>query len=269
MDRTSNIVVLISCMHENAQEVIKKTNLETDVVVINQCDIDSEEELSFLDGKGNSHRAIIVHTTERGLSKSRNMAIRKAEVYGICLVCDDDEVLTAGYEERITDAYQKLSGAQVIAFSISCDQYTRTYSQVDKKLGFVEILKTSSQQISFKRNDVVSKGICFDEKMGSGTGNGGGEENKFLLSCRKAELNMYYHPFCVATIYKGDSKWFKGYTEQFFQNQGWTDRRLLGPFLGFVYIFYWSIFRRCEYKKDGISLYKALKNSLKGYFSKR
>lgn len=256
-------------MFEKTQDIIKKTNLETDVVIVNQCDDDIEEELSFSDNNGDTHRAIIINTTERGLSKSRNMAIKRAEGYDICLICDDDEVLTSGYESIITEAYQKLKGSQVIAFSISCNQYTRQYSQTEKKLGFVEILKTSSQQISFKRNDVVSKNIRFDEKMGSGTGNGGGEENMFLLNCRKARLNMYYHPFCVATIYKGESKWFSGYTEKFFQNQGWTDRRLLGSFWGFIYIFYWSIFRRAEYKKDGMSLYSVVKNSLIGYFTKK
>ena len=68
---------------------------------------------------------------------------------------------------------------------------------------------------------------------------------------------------------KIDIKWFKGYTPVFFQNQGWTDRRLLGRWLGLAYIFYWSIFRRGEYKKDGLSVYAAIKNSLIGYFTKR
>lgn len=49
--------------------------------------------------------------------------------------------------------------------------------------------------------------------MGSGTGNGGGEENRFLLDCRKAGFKMFYIPKVIASIGKGDSKWFKGYTE--------------------------------------------------------
>ena len=260
--------VLISCMHEKDKSIVQRSNIQTDCVVVNQCDTNSIDNYTFRNNKGQECKVIFINTTERGLSKSRNMAISNAWA-DICLICDDDENLSENYADEILKAYHQYENTDVMAFSIKCDQYTREYPKTSKKLRFIEVLKTSSQQISFKRKSVLDKGILFDEKMGSGTGNGPGEETMFLLTCKKNGLALFYNPFCVATICKGDSKWFKGYTEKFFQNQGWTDRRLLGPILGFIYILYWSIFRRAEYKKDGLSVYSALKNSLVGYFSKR
>lgn len=269
MKNNNNLVVLISCMNENDYSILERTKLESDAVVINQCNHNSEEIINFTDIHGNNHKVIYVCTTERGLSKSRNLALSYSKGYNYALICDDDENLTSGYEEIILNAYDTDPNIDVFAFAISCDQYSRKYDDFVKKLGFIEILKTSSQQISFKIDSILHNNISFDEKMGSGTGNGAGEETKFLLDCRNKGLNMYYHPFIVAKILKGESQWFNGYTEKYFINQGWTDRRLLGNVLGLAYIFYWTIFRHSEYSKDNISIWKALKCSLKGYFLKR
>lgn len=263
-----SVQVLISCMHEKDTSIVQRSQVQSDCVVVNQCDIDSTEEFTFVNDEGHECKVLFINTTERGLSRSRNLAIRNAWA-DICLICDDDERLTPGYVKAIEEAYMGINGAEVIAFAISCDHYSRIYSTSVKRLSFIETLKTSSQQISFKRGSVINLGICFDEKMGSGTGNGPGEETMFMLTCKKKGLKQYYHPFCVATICKGNSQWFHGYTEKYFQNQGWVDRRLLGPVLGLAYIFYWTLFRKSEYKSDGISVSSALKNSLKGYFSKR
>ena len=256
-------------MHEENYEILGRTNVQTDAIVINQCNRESVERIQFIDKFNNVHNAVFVCTTQRGLSKSRNMALNYAAGYDICIICDDDEIMSDNYDSLLNEAYNKYRTADVIAFSIKCDEYTRVYPKTDSKLNFFDILKTSSQQITFKYQSLRERSIWFDEKMGSGTGNGPGEETKLLLTCRKKGCNMRYSSFCLAEINKGDSKWFHGYTERYFENQGWTDRRILGSFLGMVYIFYWSIFRRSEYKADGISVIDAIKYSLKGYFSKR
>ena len=46
----------------------------------------------------------MIYTTERGLSKSRNLAIANAKT-DICLICDDDEIFVDNYEEIILNAY--------------------------------------------------------------------------------------------------------------------------------------------------------------------
>lgn len=260
--------ILISCMHQKDFSIIERSNVQSDVVVVNQCDQDSVEEYDFENKKGRTCHVKYICTTERGLSKSRNMALRNA--WGdICLICDDDEVLEDDCEELILNAYSENPKAGLIAFALNRKDYDKKYPDGKKILKFKQILKTSSHQITFSRLLIVKHGIIFDEKMGSGTGNGGGEENMFMFTVKKHGLEMLYYPNVIATINPSPSQWFKGYTERYFENLGWTDRRLFGPVLGFVYLVYWPVFRRKAYAKDGLSVCQALKSSMKGYFSKR
>ena len=261
--------LLISCMHQKDTGIIQRSNVQSDVVVVNQCDRDCVEEFDFINKKGKTCHAKFICTTERGLSRSRNMAIRNA--WGdICQICDDDEEIADDAEEVILKAYEKNPDAGLIAFSLIRKDCDKTYPERKSNLGFKQILRTSSLQITFSRRMLEKYGIRFDEKMGSGTGNGGGEENKFMLDWRKAGAEMIYCPDVIATVNPGESQWFRGYDARYFQNFGWTERRLLGNFTGMLYIFYWTIFRRNQYKDTcTLSLFEVLKNSFQGYFSKR
>ena len=46
------INVLISCMHEKDTNIIQRSNIQTDVVVVNQCDKDCIEEWDFINKQG-------------------------------------------------------------------------------------------------------------------------------------------------------------------------------------------------------------------------
>ena len=262
------LIVLISCMYEKDHSIIVRSNVQTDVVVVNQCDKDSVDEFDFKNKKGETCYAKFINTTERGLSRSRNMAIRNAW-RDICQICDDDEVLPDDYNEIILNAHGKKNDAGIITFALNWADQSKVYPVEMKSVGIKEILQTSSQQITFKRNLLRKANILFDEKMGSGTGNGGGEENRFLLDCRKAGFKMFYIPKVIASIGKGDSKWFKGYTEKYFRDRGWTSRRNLGFFMGFAFIMYNAFIHRKSFTSNGLSFFCVLKNMFKGYFESR
>ena len=260
--------LLISCMHQKDHGIIERSNVQSDVVVVNQCDQDGIEEFDFINKKGRTCHCKFICTTERGLSKSRNLALRSA--WGdVCLICDDDEILEDDSEDKIVNAYHENPNAALIAFALIRKDYGKIYPKDKRPLRFKQILKTSSLQITFSRELILKHGITFDEKMGSGTGNGGGEENMFMFTVKKKGLGMLYYPDIIATVNPSESQWFKGYNERYFENLGWTDRRLFGPVLGLVYLFYWPIFRRKKYAKDGVSVIQALKHSFKGFISKR
>ena len=80
-----NVVVLLSCMHQNDVNIIQRSNIQTDVVVINQTDIDTVDEFDFINRKGRRCHALFISTTERGLSRSRNLAIASAEKADVCM----------------------------------------------------------------------------------------------------------------------------------------------------------------------------------------
>ena len=90
--------VLLSCMHQQDDKLVRASRLVGDVVVINQCDREDYREYPTATGT-----ARMFSTRQRGLTKSRNMAIGQSAA-DICLLCDDDEQFVSGYEEKILSA---------------------------------------------------------------------------------------------------------------------------------------------------------------------
>ena len=88
--------ILISCMHQKDASIIERTGVQSDVVVINQCDHNSIEEFDFINRKGEKCHAKFICTTERGLSRSSNMAIRYAEGD----ICEMLEVTDWGWSDH-------------------------------------------------------------------------------------------------------------------------------------------------------------------------
>lgn len=258
--------ILISCMHQD-KSIIERSNVQSDVVVINQCNENKREEFKFLNKNGRECKALFISTTERGLSRSRNMALRNA--WGdICLICDDDETLYDDCEEKIMRAYEEYPEAGVIAFAFYRIDKPAYFSDKHKKMGLKEIMKTASIQITFKRSLIDEYAIFFDEKMGSGTGNGGGEENKFLYDYFKKGVPMYYVPFYITTLDNHESMWRNGFTEEYFRNWGWASRRILGPWLGAAYIAYILLRHYNNYSAES-SFWNAMKNLSKGFLENR
>ena len=264
--------ILISCMHQD-KNIIERSNVQSDVVVINQCNENKREDFTFTNKNGRECKAMFISTTERGLYRSRNMALRSA--WGdICLICGDGETLYGDCEGKILGAYETHPQADVITFALNRADSGKQYPKKEGVLGFRQILRTSSLQISFKRQLLFKQGeknpcVVFDELMGSGTGNGGGEENKFLSDCKKAGLNLHYVPYIIATINPSESQWFNGFDEKQVMNIGWTSRRMLGIFTGFVYVLYFWFSHRQQYKEKGISMPRAIVFLMKGFFETR
>lgn len=263
-----SVNVLISCMHEKNASIIKRTNIQTDVVVVNQCDDESVSEFDFTNKFGHTCHAKVINTTERGLSRSRNMAIKNA--WGdICLICDDDEELEDNYAEVITNAYKRNPTKHVVLFMVERKDIPggKKYPQKECDVGIRQILQSSSVQITFRRKSISDR-IKFDPNLGSGTGNGGGEENKFLLDIKKQHLKIYYVPKLIGTVMTADSLWFHGFTKQYMINRGWSSRRSLGFFIGMLYIISFAIRHRSLYIGE-MSSVKAYKYLLKGFFEDR
>lgn len=247
--------ILMSCMHQKDHALIENSKITGDVIMINQCDKEDYEEYPTKTGM-----AKLYHTTERGLTKSRNMAITKSKS-DICLLCDDDEIFEPDYEPKILEAYEKLPQADVIVFKMK--NYPTTLGEEIIELRFPKTMKVSSWQISFRRESLLKAGVGFDELLGAGTGNGAEEELKFLTDCQKSGLKIYYVPEIIASVGQTQSTWFAGFTEQFFYNRGATTRYILGLPLSAVYAVYYVVRKKDLYGTQ-ISPKKALKEIFRG-----
>lgn len=245
----------MSCMHQTDDALVRSSGITGDAVVINQCDWNGYAEYETDCGTVRQFS-----TKQRGLTKSRNMAIGKS-LADVCLLCDDDEVFVPAYEEKILAAYESLPRADVVIFKMT----NRQPSFEDKvmRLKFPQTMKVSSWQISFRRQSLIDSGVQFDELLGAGTGNGAEEELKFLLDCEKAGLKIYYVPVEIASVGQEESTWFAGFTETFFENRGATTRYILGLGLASIYAIYYVIRKRDLYASQ-ISFMQALNATFRG-----
>lgn len=247
--------VLMSCMHQQDDKLVQNARLTGDVLIINQCDQDGYAEYDTQTG-----RVRMFFSKERGLTKSRNMAIEKARA-DVCLVCDDDEVFVPGYEEAILKAYKENPQADLIIFKM----VNRPPSFADRvmRLRFPQTMKVSSWQISFRRERLLSSGVRFDELLGAGTGNGAEEELKFLLDCERTGLRIYYVPVEIASVAQSSSTWFGGFDETFFENRGATTRYILGTGMASVYALYYILCKKGLYQQT-IAPGQALRATFRG-----
>ena len=247
--------ILLSCMHQTDDTVVRSSGITGDVLVINQCD--REDDRSYPTQCGTAR---VLSTKLRGLTRSRNLAIETSSA-DICLLCDDDETFVSDYEQQILHAYRTVPEADLIIFKM-CNQPTPFRDQV-RELRFPRIMSVSSWQISFRRESLLRAGVRFDELLGAGTGNGAEEELKFLMDCRRAGLRIFYVPTAVASVWHTESTWFDGFTRQFFINRGATTRYILGFVPAFFYGIYYVIKNHAKYREN-MNMFQAIGALLKG-----
>ena len=256
-----SIEVLISAMNQSSMELIEKSNIHSDCLIINQCDrdevISEEKEYGIVR---------MISTCERGLSRSRNMALRNSNA-DICVLCDDDIVFHDGYEDIIKNAFDEVTDADVLVFNIkSVNTEVRKQEPYFKAVKRVPWYKSySSVHIAFKRQKVLEKGIWFNERFGAGSGMYSmAEDSLFFADIHKSGLRAYTYPGVIADLYSEKSSWFRGFDEKYFYDTG-AFLRAAYPKLKYLLSFYYPL-RLHNSTKLGLS--KALKwewNGIRGY----
>ena len=246
--------ILMSCMHQKDFSLVTQSNITTDVLMINQCD----EEAVYEEIKnGRRHRMIC--NKQRGLSRSRNLALKNSNA-DVVLFADNDEEFVDNIEKVVLTAFQELD-ADIIAFDLR--NYEKGLKKEIHKVHLLETLKVSSLQIACKRKAITRNGICFDINLGAGTPNGGGEENKFLWDAYKAGLKIYYYPVYIATLNSGESTWFEGFNKEYFYKRGKVTAYYMGTVWAFIYAVYFVVTKYHRYKKD-CSFHEAFSEILRG-----
>lgn len=228
--------------NDSIMELVRRTRVSGPAVVVNQCDRDSREQIGDV---------LILNTTERGLSRSRNMAIANA-TGDILLICDDDEILDEDYQEKICKAYTDHPDCSVAVFKYRPDNgYKRPWDEREVPLGTRTCFTVSSILITFKRRDILEHGIRFDTRLGSGASHAGGEENKFCLDCLRAGLRGICLPvFITYLIPDSGSQWWKGNTDEYLADHAKFARIILGSPKCHFYNLFHALRHRKEIQKD-------------------
>lgn len=206
--------ILLSTMHQKDFSLLDKMRLQTDAVVVNQCDYENTNEFTY-----GEHQIKWINSKERGLSRSRNCAIRNASD-DICLLSDDDLEYVDRYEEIILNTFKQYPDADIIAFQVEgIEEKFKDYYPNARYLNYLTGMKVSSVEIAFKLNS-IKETVMFNERFGAGSKYIMGEENIFLFKCLKQGMKVLYVPVKIADLHIGSSTWFNGYNERYFNSKG-------------------------------------------------
>lgn len=194
-EETNNLKVeiLISTMNKTSLSFVKKMfpsyNLEDlFILIINQTEKDKELISNF-----NNIR--VINVFEKGLTKSRNLAIKNA-VGDICVIADDDVVYVDGFLKIIKKAFlnhrKKISVAIFKIETFTGENY-KVYPGASKILNTHKYIKSvSSIEIAFLRKDIIENGILFNTHFGLGSTFTSGEEYLFLKEVINNDLIISY-----------------------------------------------------------------------------
>ena len=261
MENKKSLQVLLSAMHLKDASYIKGLNISGDCLIINQCDREEEQELIEERPAGGSRRVEFCCNRDRGLSKSRNLAIRKSRG-DICIFCDNDVVYEEDYEDRILSAFERNPEAGVIVFFIERPERNKPVKQQEGPLGYVGAMKIFSPEIAFRREALLRAGLCMDERFGAGAEYMMGEENIFLFEAIKRGMQVIYVPEKIAHLRENESSWFKGYNEKYFISRG-AGYRVMSPGFYILLILQFALRKYGLYRSD-MGFFKAVRYMLEG-----
>jgi len=208
--------VLVATMHQNDHSILEKMNIQTDAVIVNQCDRNEFEEIKY---KGNSIRFLSL--AERGVGLSRNTALMRAKA-DICLFADDDVSYKDGYKEIIVNEFVNNPKADIIIFNVPSTHEERGKRIItkSKKLQFHNCFRFGTYQIAIKLASIRKANIHFSLLFGGGAKYSSGEDSLFLKDCLNNGLALYSSPKSIGSVSHKESTWFKGYTEKYFIDKG-------------------------------------------------
>lgn len=210
------IEVLVAAMHQKNHSLIEKMNIQSDVVVGNQCDFNSVEEFEW-----NTHQIKYLNFAERGVGLNRNNSLMRADG-DILVFADDDEVFNDGYADVIKKAYKEIPDADAIIFNISTigtDVGRKNIKKI-KRIKLLNALNYGAVRLSVKNIAVKKHNLTFSRLFGGGAIYSSGEDSLFIADLLKNKLKVYVYPAVIATVDQTSSTWFEGYTEKYFYDKG-------------------------------------------------
>lgn len=217
------VEVLASVMNEQPEELVKRMGLASDAVIINQCD-----ELKFEQLEYKGHRARFYSFPERGVGRSRNEAIMRAEG-DICLFSDADIVYEPGYAGAVAAEFERNPGADMILFNVEVVKERRTYYITERKrVHWYNCGRYGAVSFAVRRESLLSSGVTFSLLFGGGAKYSNGEDSLFLKEFMDKGYSVYTAPVTIARETVGESTWFQGYNEKFFRDRGVLYRYLYG-----------------------------------------
>ena len=254
-----SVQVLVAAMNQTDHSLLDRLNIQSDVIVGNQCDRNYIESFEW-----NGYKAQYLNFSERGVGLNRNNALMRADG-DICLFADDDMRYVDGYAYLIEKAFQELPGADVIIFNINGRSKIKKRARVNR----FNYLRYGTARIAIKLSSIKKNGIYFNQCFGGGTEHCHGEDNLFLTACLDKKLRIYSVPITIATLQNvRESTWDNGDVDRYLRDQGILYRTISCHFWKLLCL-QDAIRRRTKYKKHWNESYRVMKNAVQEDFKRK
>ena len=216
--------VLVSTMHQTDHSLLEKMNIQSDAIVINQCDRDCIERFTF-----RGYEILWMSLNERGVGLSRNNALMRASG-DILLFADDDVVYTDDYVEIITRCFEQKTNYDLIVFNLKSQNPNRPEAIVKKeyKLHWYNSLKFGACRIAIRQDAIRKANVFYSLLFGGGAKYQSGEDNLFIIQCLKKGVRGLASNLTIGTVQQEESTWFKGFDEKYFFDKGVLMKQCFG-----------------------------------------
>lgn len=150
--------------------------------------------------KSDFHTLRVINVNEKGLSKSRNLALKTASKK-ICIIADDDVIYFENFDVEIISAFNQHPNAAIITFNHQRDDSDKPQNSAQNSFAHTNktIWNVCSVEIAFQLKDIVTNEILFDENFGLGSYFETAEEYLFLRHAIKQNLKVLYSPKVIVS----------------------------------------------------------------------
>lgn len=216
--------VLVSAMNTSPRELIGKMNIDTDCIIVNQCDRYDHEKFST-DG----HEVQCFSMAERGVGLSRNHALLRAD-HDISLFSDEDIVYEDDCEKKVLEAFEQHPEADILLFNVEvCPERKTYFNTACGRVRWFNCGRYPAYSIAARTEKLKKNRLVFSLLFGGGARYSAGEDSLFLRDCLRRGLKIYKIPVLLGKETPGESTWFRGFTEKFFFDRGALYYFLYGP----------------------------------------
>lgn len=252
-----SVQVLVATMNQTDCSILNKMNIQSDVIVGNQCGYNSIETFEY---KG--HTACFLNFAEKGVGLNRNNALMRATAE-YCLFADDDLIYVDGYPDIVEKVFSEIPNADVITFNFIDhtdygDKQPRFEIKKKKRVWWHNYLRYGTARTAIRLKSIRNNGILFNLCYGGGTEHSHGEDNLFLTECLRKKLKIYSVPAVIAELTdERKSTWEDGYNDKYFIDQGYLYRAISRRWWR-ILCMQDAIRHKNEYKNGVVSVYKKM-----------
>ena len=218
----------------NALEIAEK-NPTQQFLIVHQSDHASKSTMP--------KNVVYIHSTEYGISRSRNIALREVRSE-LLLFADDDIEYIPGFENNILDAFKENPSTDIAIFKIR-GREEKKYP-IYKTPHFFTRLKACSITIACRPDRIMEKRLSFDQDFGIGARYVSGEEHIFLNASQKKRLDILKVNKAIV-IHDHESSGEKMNHDQFIAKIA-SFKKTHGPLSIFLSIPYFLIYKKLSKK---------------------